>query len=118
MKSLILFDIDGTILNFRHGIAKELFAEMLKELFGREIPDSAIPNFHGMTDLQIIKSITENIGMSYNEALDMLPEIWRKMFVMFEAHSVPENITVLPGVYELLEELHKRSDTCLGLITG
>ena len=118
MKYLVLFDIDGTILNFRHGIAKQLFAEMLKELFGRDVPDSAIPQFHGMTDLQIIRSISDNIGLSYDETAKMIPIIWKRMLTMFEEHSVPANVTVLPGISELIKTLSKDNDVRLGLITG
>lgn len=118
MKHLVLFDIDGTILNFRHGIAKELFAVMLNELFGKDVPESAIPQFHGMTDLQIISTIAENIGLSYDEVSVLIPTIWKKMLTMFEQHSIPENVTVLPGVIELISQLHQNNDIRLGLITG
>lgn len=118
MKYLVLFDIDGTILNFKHGIAKDLFAVMLKELFGREVPDSAIPQFHGMTDLQIIRSIALNIGLAYDEISEMIPSIWVKMLSMFKEHSIPENVTLLPGITDLIEILHKNEDISLGLITG
>lgn len=118
MKYLVLFDIDGTILNFKHGIAKQLFSEMLKELFGRDIPDSAIPHFHGMTDLQIIKSIAENIGITYEETAELIPAIWNRMLDMFKEHSKPENVTVLPGVRGLIENLLDDSDIRLGLVTG
>ncbi|MBX3043222.1 MAG: HAD hydrolase-like protein [Candidatus Kapabacteria bacterium] len=118
MKYLVLFDIDGTILNFRHGIAKQLFAEMLKELFGRDVPDSAIPQFHGMTDLQIIRSISENIGISYQDTIELIPQIWKKMLVMFQQHSLPENVTVLPGVPDLIKTLSENDEVRLGLITG
>ncbi len=118
MKYLVLFDIDGTILNFRHGIAKDLFSGMLKELFGCEVPDSAIPKFHGMTDLQIIKCITENIGHDYQEVLKTIPDIWKRMLCMFEAHSIPENVTLLPGINSIIKALSENNEITLGLITG
>lgn len=118
MKYLVLFDIDGTILNFKHGIAKDLFAVMLKELFGRDVPDSAIPKFHGMTDLQIIRSIATNIGLTYDEISGLIPTIWKKMLSMFEEHSIPENVTLLPGITDLINNLNENQDVRLGLITG
>lgn len=118
MKYHILFDIDGTILTFRHGIAKRLFAEMLESLFKREVPDDAIPHFHGMTDLQIIKSITCNIGLTFEDISDKIPEIWKSMIKMFEEYSIPENITLHPGIIELIEELNGDNNFTLGLVTG
>lgn len=118
MKHLILFDIDGTILNFKHGIAKELFAKMLEELFEKEIPDSAIPQFHGMTDLQIIKNISENIDVKFEDIVPKVNEIWAKMYEMFQEHSLEENVTILPGVEDLIESLYNNQDTKLGLVTG
>lgn len=118
MKKLILFDIDGTILNFRHGIAKELFASMLEELFNRPVPEEAIPYFHGMTDLQIIRTIAENIGITYSEVEPIIPGIWQKMLAMFQEHSKEENITILPGIPELIEQLNKDKNISLALVTG
>lgn len=118
MKKLILFDIDGTILNFKHGIAKSLFADLLSELFGREVPDSAIPDFWGMTDLQILKIITQNIGVSFEDTVKILPEIWDKIYVSFEEHTTLDNVKILPGVVELIAVLHEDTNVQLGLITG
>jgi phosphoglycolate phosphatase-like HAD superfamily hydrolase len=118
MKYLILFDIDGTILEFRHGIAKELFSQLLEELLGEKVPDSAIPQFHGMTDLDIIRQITKNIGVSFENTMHILPKIWAKMIEMFQLHSVPENVTMLPGIIELINKLHSNENVCLGLVTG
>ncbi len=115
---LILFDIDGTILNFKHGIAKRLFTEMLSELFGRDVPDEAIPEFLGMTDLQIIRQIAHNIGLSYKNILDKIPIIWQRIYSSFEENAIPENVKILPGVIKLIQILHKRQDIQLGLITG
>ncbi|MBS3999642.1 MAG: HAD hydrolase-like protein [Desulfobulbaceae bacterium] len=118
MKKLILFDIDGTILNFKHGIAKSLFADLISELFGKEVPDSAIPDFWGMTDLQILRIISQNIGVSYDETLKILPTIWSRIYISFEEHTTIENVKILPGVVELINDLHDNPDIQLGLITG
>jgi phosphoglycolate phosphatase-like HAD superfamily hydrolase len=118
MKYLILFDIDGTILKFRYGLAKDLFAQMLSKLFSKDIPDNAIPDFHGMTDMQIIRIITENIGLSFDETKKRLPEVWKEMLILFEKHSNDENIELFPGVEDLIGALSKDKSITLGLITG
>lgn len=115
---LILFDIDGTILNFKYGVAKRLFAELLSDLFGRDVPNDAIPDFWGMTDLQIIREIAYNMGIPYDSILDKIPIIWQKIYSSFEEHTIPENVKLLPGVLKLLNILHQRKDILLGLITG
>lgn len=117
-KFLILFDIDGTILKFKHYLAKKLFSELLQELFNKEIPENAIPDFHGMTDLQILKIISDNIGFPFSETEKLLPDIWNKMLAVFDIHSVEDNIELLPGVNQLINDLHKHPDVALGLLTG
>jgi len=91
---------------------------MLEELFGREVPESAIPQFHGMTDLQIIRSIAENIGLSYTDIAPKVNDIWIKMLDMFQEHSVAENVTILPGIDILIKTLSVNNDIRLGLVTG
>lgn len=117
-KFLILFDIDGTILKFKHYLAKKLFSELLQELFDRDIPESAIPDFHGMTDLQILKIISDNIGFPYSKTEELLPKIWNRMLDVFDQHTIEENIQILPGVESLIIDLHNNPDVALGLLTG
>lgn len=117
-KYLILFDIDGTILKFKHYLAKKLFSELLQELFNKEIPESAIPDFHGMTDLQILKIISDNIGFPYSKTEELLPDIWEKMLTVFDQHTVEDNIELLPGVGQLINKLNSLNDISLGLLTG
>jgi len=53
MKKLVLFDIDGTILNVEPHLAKSIFVDTFGELFNVDISQD-VPSFHGKTDLQII----------------------------------------------------------------
>lgn len=117
-KYLVLFDIDGTILKFKHYLAKKLFSELLQELFDKAIPETAIPDFHGMTDLQILKIISDNIGFPYSKTEILLPQIWNKMLSVFEQHTNDDNVSILPGVEKLIIELSTRNDVALGLLTG
>lgn len=118
MKYLILFDIDGTILNFKSQRAKVLFSKLLTELFEREVPDEAIPTFEGMTDLQILRHITEAMDMSFDKITDNLPKIWNNMLEDFKNESTPENIELLPGTKTLIENLHNNDEVMLALVTG
>jgi len=118
MKYLVLFDIDGTILKFKHSIAKKIFAEELEKILNLKIPEKALPDFHGMTDLQIIKNICFNIGYSYNELSKNLSSLWENLYNIFLNYSNNDNIYILPGIRELIEILNKDNDFILGLLTG
>jgi len=118
MKILVLFDIDGTILKFKHSLAKRLFAELLEDLFGVNIPDNAIPDFHGMTDLQIIKAISKNIDFPIDKTFELIPEIWKRMLLSFQTYTTTENINLLPGVQEIIVNLDNDPRFALGLLTG
>ncbi len=115
---LLLFDIDGTILRFRKGLARKLFSKVMSELYGRNIPEDVIPRFAGMTDLHILRTMTESIGVSHDEMAENLPTIWQKMLAVFKEYCTPENINLMPGVDTLIKQLFDRDDTVLGLITG
>ena len=117
-EKLILFDIDGTILQFRHKLAQELFTEFLTELFEFEVPHTAIPSFAGMTDLQILRIISENLDIPHTQMTSKLPQIWTQMKSKFEANSTIDTIKLMPGIVELLQLFNNNEKTFLGLITG
>ncbi len=118
MKILVLFDIDGTVLQMKQGISKDIFSKFLIELFGRDIHERQIPRFHGMTDLQIIKEIAQNVNFPFERLETQLTENWQKLSEEFAKYCTKENIELLPGVAELIELLHKDSRVELGLLTG
>lgn len=117
-RKLILFDIDGTILLFKQNLAKKLFTEFLTELFEFEVSEHVIPSFAGMTDLQILRIVSENLNIPYQDITDKLPHIWSRMKSKFEDHSTAENIKLMPGIVELLNLFAENEDNFLGLITG
>lgn len=118
MNILVLFDIDGTILKMKWGVSREIFAGYLVKLFGREIPDKNIPNFHGMTDMQIIKEIAENINFPFEKIQNRLYDIWEELSDDFASHCTKENIELMPGIVNLLELLDSDDRIKLGLLTG
>jgi phosphoglycolate phosphatase-like HAD superfamily hydrolase len=118
MKYLILFDIDGTILQMKQGISKKIFSDFLIELFGENINDAHIPTFHGMTDMQIIKEIAVNINYPFEQIEHNLNNIWKDFSRKFAAYCTKENIDLMPGIIELLETLRQDKRISLGLLTG
>jgi len=118
MKYLILFDIDGTILKFRQYNSKEIFAKMLKEVFGREIHVSILPDFSGMTDLQILKDIALKINLDNTEITKNLPRIWSTICEEFKQFCTSDYMHLLPNVKQIISVLNSNLDFTLGLQTG
>ena len=118
MNMLILFDIDGTILKMKYGISKEIFSGYLVKLFGREIDAKDIPAFHGMTDMQIIKEIADNINYPFEKIEAKLFDIWKELSKDFVKYCTKENIELMPGIENLIELLAENRKIKLGLLTG
>jgi phosphoglycolate phosphatase len=118
MKSIILFDIDGTILRLKKWKSKEIFAKLFLELFDCEVPHHHLPSFSGMTDLQILFEISENCGIDKNKVFENLDLIWDKIYEDFIPLCCKENIELLPGIEELILRLHSDENFQLGLLTG
>lgn len=114
MKKIVLFDIDGTILNVESSLARSIFIDAFGELFGIDISKN-IPSFHGKTDLQIIADIANLYSIDYNNETE---QIWNNIFEKFEQRITKESITILPGAFELIEEINKAENFELGLVTG
>jgi len=118
MKYLLLFDIDGTILKFKNYKSKEIFSNMMLDIFGVEVPFTAMPDFAGMTDLQILKEIAHNIGMDDNLIFSKLSDIWERISEDYNQYCRSEFIDLLPGIEKLISILSNNRDFALGLQTG
>jgi phosphoglycolate phosphatase-like HAD superfamily hydrolase len=114
---LVLFDIDGTIL-WGGPLWKECFLGALAHHF----PDFHFPlvAFGGKTDIQIAREMMAAAGFS-EPAID---ENMRKVIQLYverattAAATRAHEVTVLPGVREVLAELSRHPDVLLGLLTG
>lgn len=116
IKTLVLFDIDGTLL-MSDGAGRMALSSSLGTYFGRPIETQGVA-FTGRTDRAIIHSILEHNGIS----LEDLEPVYRSVFARFGEHvreaAQQRPIWVLPGVHELLAALSRRDDTGVGLVTG
>ncbi|HID95997.1 MAG TPA: HAD family hydrolase [Candidatus Latescibacteria bacterium] len=115
-RRLVLFDVDGTILN-SGGAGRRAIKRALIEVFGTTGSADSFP-FAGKTDPQIILELMTGEG---------LPEelIRRKLGTFFKVYirNLEEEIPVArkqlyPGVRELLSNLSDMAQTILGLLTG
>ena len=116
MKTLLLFDIDGTLL-LTGGAGKIAFEEAFEELF--EIPDSwGDLDPHGKTDPAIFDEVAQRkLGRLLTEGeSDLLMELYEELF---EAHiQRSPRFELMPGVAEILEHLSKDPNIFLALATG
>ena len=115
MRTLILFDIDGTLT--RGGPAKVSFHEAMLETFGTA---GAIEShdFSGKTDPQIARELLTDAGLE-DGAIDVgLPRLWDRYIAELEARIIENPMRLLPGVASLIEALEAEPDVALGLVTG
>jgi len=118
MATLFLFDIDGTILTFKHYRSREIFSDMIFKLFNKRVKFENLPNFAGMTDLQILREIAEEINHPFEEIELKINEIWDNMMPEFQKHTNEEHIILMPGIIPLLDYLSGCENVSLGLCTG
>lgn len=114
MKKLILWDIDGTLIRTnRAGIAALVRA--FATLHGRE-PDMTKVEVAGRTDRWIIRRMLEEHGLAPTpESIHAILEGYLQLLAG-EIATRPGR--VLPGIVELLETLHRRTDVVQALLTG
>jgi len=116
MKTLLLFDIDGTLL-LTGGAGRIAFERAFFKLHG--IPKAWGPTVpDGKTDPVIIDEIARReLGRSLDsEENQVLENLYVKYFA--EEIRQSQNYRLLPGVPELLQSLSEIPDTYLSLGTG
>ncbi len=114
---LILFDLDGTLLQPRDPLHSRAFDEVLADVCG----------FHnridwtgtsGMVDRAILAKLFQRAGMAPNQARAALSGACRQMAASYERGPVDSSLDrVMPGVRALLERLHEL-EVPMGLLTG
>lgn len=118
MSTLILFDIDGTLVwraSTEHAVA---VVEAIHAVHGQQplnVVDAA-----GRTDRAIVRMLLRDVGMA-DEAIDEgMEEALRHAAEAYETGCPPDLAhTVVPGIPGLLDELAgERESWTLGLVTG
>jgi phosphoglycolate phosphatase len=113
---LILFDIDGTLLECGPQV-RPILTDVLVEVFGR-IGNIDRYDLSGRTDPRIVLDLLTEAGLSEAEILARLPEARTKYAARLERELDRQHMRLLPGVSDVLESLVRRKDVVLGLVTG
>jgi phosphoglycolate phosphatase-like HAD superfamily hydrolase len=115
--TLVLFDIDGTIL-LTDGAGRRAVHRALIEVFGSTGP--AEHRFDGKTDPQIVRELMRHEGHG-DDHIDAHMDRLLDRYVHYlheELETGAAGVRLMPGVAELLDALEARQDVVLGLLTG
>lgn len=114
---LILWDIDGTMVIVKRGVYDPLFAEMCREIYGRDV-EMGNYRYSGKTDRGIIHELGEMAGFSEVDVEAKLPTAADFIARGLEERLDKKDIKLLPNVIELLEIFDKHEGVVQGLLTG
>jgi len=112
--TVFLFDIDGTLL-LSGGAGRRSFERAFAEITGR--PDAlASFSFGGMTDKGIARAGLLALGREVDEAtVELLFETYLRALA---DELLRSQLTIMPGVHDVLEQLAACRDVAIGLGTG
>ncbi|HJP86317.1 MAG TPA: haloacid dehalogenase-like hydrolase [Gemmatimonadaceae bacterium] len=114
---LVLFDIDGTLLN-SGGMGRAAMQRALGLVFGS--PGNPSYRYDGKTDKQIVREVMRMEGHT-DEHIDSRMEKLVGLYLeglREGANSGRFNVRPLDGIPEILDALEQRDDVVLGLLTG
>jgi phosphoglycolate phosphatase len=110
--SLVLFDIDGTLVDVR-GAGRKAFSVALREAFGVD-DDLAAVRFAGATDRGVLRDLSRRHGRSFDDDAAFFIAMEKAL----RSALVAAPPRVLPGVRACLAQLHATAHVTLGLVTG
>jgi phosphoglycolate phosphatase len=113
---LVLFDIDGTILTDR-GASRSAFADALFATYGYD-GDLARYDFSGRTDPQIAHMVLGDAGFTRDDVNARIAQLWERYLAGLARNATPERVQVMPGIRELVAQLHEHDGVVLALLTG
>lgn len=113
MKRLILFDVDGTLVNCPPDTAP---VAAIRHLYGLEVSLEGLRT-GGMTEPQILALLLQSAGWDDTKIKGELPNLMNGIVPFIHEAFKKGTIGLVPGVRNLLDQLERRN-IILGLITG
>ena len=110
----VLFDIDGTLLDF-HGAGRKSFVQALDKVFGWR-DEIAYIQFHGNTDLNVLRQIFAAHGAELTAVKQR--QFFAELAVELEHLAIGSPSSLHPGVVALLQALAADARVALGIVTG
>lgn len=116
--TLVLFDIDGTILLTAGAGRRAITAALASEV--GPMPAFESLRFDGKTDPQIVVELLQTASHPGAEDADFVRDLCRRYVGLLaeELNHPRTKTTIMPGVPELLHELEGDQSVVLGLLTG
>jgi phosphoglycolate phosphatase-like HAD superfamily hydrolase len=118
LDTLVLFDIDGTLLTSAAAGREAIRRALAEELDDLGCFDAV--RFDGKTDPQIVRELYAAAGRSdraTDQATQALLDRYLQHLVV-ELAARRDRVRPLPGILALLSALEARSHVCVGLLTG
>lgn len=116
-RRLVLFDIDGTLLDTQ-GAGRRGFHAALLDIFRTTGPIDSY-RFCGRTDPEIARYLLTAAGVSEDQLAADLPRLWELYLGNLEEEVQDRPPRICPGVIELLDRIERDGDhLVLGLLTG
>ncbi|KZK73558.1 MAG: hydrolase [Pelodictyon luteolum] len=115
-RKLVLFDIDGTLLNVGP-VNRRVIQDALLEVYGTE-GTAATHSFAGRMDNIIIHEVLEDTGLTRTEIEAKFERAKQTYIDLFRKRATKEDITLTLGIRTLLERLQTHSGIIVGLLTG
>ncbi len=117
MRKLVLFDIDGTMLN-SGGAGRVAMERALCATFGT--PGDRRYRYDGKTDKQIVRELMRLAGYPDAEIDARLPDVMQHYLsgLRDELTGGTRPVQLYDGVAPLVDAIHARPDVVLGLLTG
>ena len=119
MTTLLLWDIDGTLLIKAADDHRDAIHAAIRRVYHVREPERARVEAAGRTDPQIARAIVLQLGLSAERFEDGLRDLKRVAAEEY-AHRCRADLSphVAPGVEEVLEALAGRDDVTHSLVTG
>jgi phosphoglycolate phosphatase-like HAD superfamily hydrolase len=117
MKSLVLFDIDGTLVRRAGPAHREALIEAVRCVTGLETTTDNVPVV-GMLDGDILTQMLRNAGASSAQIRRDMPAMMEHAQRIYIRRCPDLRTKVCPGARMLLYRLSRRGSVTTGLVTG